>query len=53
MKIDSKPCPEKIYFTVAFVFILFSTIIMALTPVATGYELTIYADYPIYFWLSL
>lgn len=38
---------------IAFVFLLFSQIIIADTPPAAGYEISLYEAYPLYFWIII
>lgn len=44
---------DKVLTVIAFVFILTALIIIAITPPATGYEISIYDAYPSYFWFSI
>ncbi len=44
---------EKILATIAFIFLILELGIIALTPSATGYEISIYDAYPSYFWFIL
>jgi len=44
---------DKLLATVAFVFIAVALVIIATTPPATGYEISIYDAYPSYFWFFI
>jgi len=44
---------DKVLATIGFVFVLAALIVIATTPLATGYELSIYNAYPFYFWLLI
>jgi hypothetical protein len=44
---------DKLLATISFVFIAFASGIIAFTAPATGYELSIYDAYPLYFWFFL
>lgn len=44
---------DKLLATVAFTFIVAALFVIATTPLATGYEISIYAAYPPYFWFFI
>lgn len=50
IKSNEGDIPIKIVSVIAFIFITFALIIIARTPPASGYELSIYYAYPWYFW---
>ena len=53
MKFGNGDISLKIIATIAFVLITLVLIIIARTPPASGYEISIYEAYPIYFWFFL
>jgi len=44
---------DKLLSIAAFIFITSALYIIAITPPATGYELSIYSAYPSYFWFFI
>ena len=44
---------DKALAAIGFIFILLALVIIAITPPATGYEISIYEAYPAYFWFFL
>lgn len=49
----SKLNVDKLLTVIAFVFILLALIILAITPAATGYEISVYGAYSPYFWFLI
>ena len=51
--ITSKINQDKVLATAASIFIAVALLVIAITPPATGYEISIYDAYPLYFWFFL